>query len=180
VAVAELFAVSSLGTAAIGLAGSLIGGAIAGVVSLLVARQAREAAEHAWIRDSRRQIYDRFLTSAQRLLIACEARDETLDAGYTSFFEAYGTIQTVAELPVVEAARVYAYRLAELKQLIDGHSVLQPAHADRVAQLVRAARHATIDAMRADLGLAGSARPQGAYNPFEGTDLQAVYETGRR
>ena len=175
-----LLALSSFGTAAIGIAGSLVGGAIAGTVSLLVARQARKAAERAWMRDSRRQIYDRFLTAAQRLLIALEARDETLEPAYTSFFEAYGTIQTVAELQVVEAARVYAYRLAELKQLVDGRSVLRPEHADQVAQLVRLARHGTVDAMRADLGLSGSARPQGAYNPFEGTELQQVFEARGR
>jgi hypothetical protein len=178
--VVDLLALSSLGTAAIGLAGSLIGGAIAGTVSLLVARQAREAAERAWMRDSRRQIFDRFLGAAQRLLIALEARDETVEPAYTSFFEVYGTIQTVAELPVVEAARVYAYRLAELKELIDGRSVLGPEHAGPVAQLVRLARHKTIDAMRADLGLAGSARPQGPYNPFVGTDLQQAFESGGR
>jgi hypothetical protein len=34
--------------------------------------------------------------------------------------------------------------------------------------------------MRADLGLAGSARPQGAYNPFTGTDLQQAFEAGGR
>jgi hypothetical protein len=30
------------------------------------------AAERSWMRDSRRAIYDRFLTNAQKLLIACE------------------------------------------------------------------------------------------------------------
>jgi hypothetical protein len=54
-------AVSPYVTAAFGLAGSLIGGTIAGTVSLVVARQARDAAEHSWIRDNRREIYDRFL-----------------------------------------------------------------------------------------------------------------------
>ena len=44
--------------AAFGLAGSLIGGLIAGTVSLRVARQAREAAESSWMRDSRRGIFD--------------------------------------------------------------------------------------------------------------------------
>jgi uncharacterized membrane protein YhiD involved in acid resistance len=68
-----LVAVSAYVTAALGLAGSLIGGAIAGTVSLLVARQAREAAERSLMRDSRREIYyDRFLTNAQRLPLACE------------------------------------------------------------------------------------------------------------
>jgi gas vesicle protein len=110
-------------TAAFGLAGALIGGLIAGTASLLVARQAREAAEKAWIRDSRREIYDRFLTNAQKLLIACEATkngygneeaEETeaaLEAAHIDFFEVYVVVQTVAERPVVDAARVYAYRL---------------------------------------------------------------------
>jgi hypothetical protein len=45
-------------SAAFGLAGALIGGAIAGMVSLKVARDARDAAERNWVRDSRREICD--------------------------------------------------------------------------------------------------------------------------
>lgn len=56
-----------------GLLGAVIGGLTAGVVSLLVAWQTRKAAERAWVRDNRREIYERFLTYAQSLLIACEA-----------------------------------------------------------------------------------------------------------
>jgi hypothetical protein len=51
--------------AVLGFAGALRGGFIAGTVSLLVAKHTRDAAERAWIRDSRRQIYDRFLTAAE-------------------------------------------------------------------------------------------------------------------
>lgn len=161
-------------TAAFGIAGSLIGGAIAGTVSLMVARQAREAAERSWMRDSRREIYDRFLTNAQKLLIAWEGAPQTdeereaADEAHVDFFEVYGVVQTVAERPVVDAARVYAYRLLALSH----HERLDR---QRVAQLVRLARHDTIDAMRAELGLIGSARPPDDFNPFRGTDLEDRY-----
>ena len=87
---------SSYVPAIFGLAGSLIGGFIAGTVSLLVARQARKAAEGTWIRDNRREIYDRLLTYAERLLRACEAykaahRDEdtakaSVESAFTNFW----------------------------------------------------------------------------------------------
>jgi hypothetical protein len=163
-------------TAAFGLAGSLIGGFIAGTVSLLVARQARDAAERGWIRDSRREIYDRFLTNAQTLLIACEGArshsDQAVDAAFNDFFEVYGVVQTVAERPVVDAARVYAYRLRELADALGPSSVLGKESFGRVARLIRLARHDTIDAMRAELGLEGSARPPQDFNPFAGTELE--------
>ena len=179
-----LLAVSAYVTAGFGLAGSLIGGAIAGTVSLLVARQAREAAERSWMRDSRREIYDRFLTNAQKLLIAWEAAAsgteqarEAIEDAHVDFFEVYGVVQTVAERPVVDAARVYAYRLLELS----GPGCRSRGHDNgpRVAQLVRLARHDTIDAMRAELGLAGSARPPADFNPFRGTDLEDDYDARR-
>lgn len=176
--------------AAFGLAGSLIGGAIAGTVSLRVARQARDAAESSWMRDTRREIYGRFLTTAQQLLIACEARriaervEATKHAGeakaaveraHLDFFEVYGVVQTIAQRPVVDAARVYGYRLLELEEGLDARGLLGPGHADRVAQLVRLARHDTIDAMRTELGLAGSARAPDGFDPFQGTDLEGRY-----
>ncbi|HZI74462.1 MAG TPA: hypothetical protein VFD73_10700, partial [Gemmatimonadales bacterium] len=68
---------SSYATAVFGLTGVLIGAFIAGAVSLWVAKQARDAAERAWVRDNRREIYDRFLTYAQTLLIACEEARES-------------------------------------------------------------------------------------------------------
>ncbi len=90
---------SSYAPAIFGLVGSLIGGFIAGTVSLLVARQAREAAEGAWIRDNRREIYDRLLTTGERLLHACEAykyaysvretAQADVESGLTNFFEVY-------------------------------------------------------------------------------------------
>jgi hypothetical protein len=183
-----VFAVSPYVTAAFALAGSLIGGAIAGGVSLMVARQTREAAEAAWVRDSRRGIYDRFLTSAKRLLVAHEAHEtaetrdtqEAVESAYSSFFEAYGTLQTVAELPVVTAARTYAYRLGELYAVQRGAGRLPREKFHEVAQLVRLARHGTIDAMRTDLGLAGSAKPQGEYNPFKDTRLERDFKQGSR
>jgi hypothetical protein len=73
VSASPIAAGSSITTAVFGLVGVLIGAFIAGAVSLWVAKQAREAAERAWIRDNRREIYDRFLTCAQTLLITCEA-----------------------------------------------------------------------------------------------------------
>ena len=172
-----IVAASAYVAAAFGLAGSLIGGLIAGTVSLRVARQAREAAERSWMRDSRREIYDPFLTNAQKLLIACEgsaslsesigAVEDDFRQAYLNFFEVYGVVQTVAERPVVDAARVYAYRLLELAR-----GGLEPARFERVAQLVRFARHETIDAMRTELGLTGSASPPKGFNPFAGTDLE--------
>jgi hypothetical protein len=44
-----------------------------------------------------------------------------------------------------------------------------------VAELVRLARHQTIDAMRAELGLTGSARPPDGFDAFRGTELEGQY-----
>ena len=175
----SLMAVSDYLPAVFGLLGTLVGGATAGFFTLRVAREARDAAERSWMRDSRREIYDRFLTNAQKLLIACEASSslgesrgsdeagEAVKLAHVNFFEVYGVIQTVAERPVVDAARVYAYRLLELSTNRLGDATLE-----RVAQLVRLARHDTIDAMRRELGLTGSARPPDRFNPFAGTELE--------
>ena len=153
-----------------------------------VAKQAREAAERAWVRDNRREIYDRFLTSAQTLLIACEEARESetkeekasVETAHTKFFEVYGVVLTVADRAAVDAARVYAYRLWELKESLDSMSVMGPENFGTVAGLVRNARHDLIDAMRAELGLAGSARLEGKYNPFAGTALEKKYAEGAR
>jgi hypothetical protein len=175
---------SPYASAAIGLLGTLIGGTIAGFVSLRVARQARAAAERSWMRDSRRELYDRLVTSAQQLLIACE-EDEELDGPYRSFLEAYGVIQTVAERPVVVACRVYAYRLLELHTIarrrrgLDARRSLDPNRFGQVAQLVRLARHDAIDTMRADLGLESVGR-RPDFNPFAETDLEREYVDSRR
>ena len=181
-----LIAADSTVTAGVfGLAGSLVGGAVAGTVSFLVARQAREAAESSWLRDNRREIYSRFLTHAQQLLIACEdgmraarsaAARDAVQPPYVSFFDTYGVIQTVAARPVVDTARVYAYRLLALREIVASRGVFGEDEFGRVASLVRTARHDAIDAMRADLGLAGSARPPQRYNPFIGTELAAEYD----
>ena len=178
----DAIAASSVyGPAAFALAGSLIGGFIAGTVALLVARQAREAAERAWVRDSRRATYDRFLTKAQRLLIAslaCRSAPETKDAAeaaYAEFFEVNGVVQTVAEAPLVDAARIYAYRLLRLKETAVGTSTFGADDFNRLGKHVRDARLATIDAMRRELGLTGSVVPDKPYNPFLGTDLAAEY-----
>lgn len=159
----------------------------------MVARQAREAAERAWVRDSRRDIYDRFVTAAQKLLIACEAckavhrkgedndsedskeTEDAVELAHINFFEAYIVVQTVADTRLVDAARVYAYRLWELRESLRSKSVLGPKNFDRVAELVRVARHDTINGMRTELGLAGNIRPPDDYNPFAGTDLGEKY-----
>jgi hypothetical protein len=182
----SVVAVSAYGTALIALAGSLLGGLIAGTVSLLVARQARDAAESAWIRDNRREIYDRFPTRAQKLLIACVAgrRDEgseaSVETAHADFFEAYGVVQTVAEARLVTVARDYAYRLLELENLVGAQDAARREHAALVANLVRRARHDTIDAMRAELGLGGSPWPAEDYNPFAETEYADTYAATRR
>jgi hypothetical protein len=176
-----ILAVSAYGTALIALAGTLLGGLIAGTVSLVVARQAREAAESAWIRDNRREIYDRFLTRAQKLLIACLARQsDAVETAHTDFFEAYGVLQTVAEAPLVTVARDYAYRLLELENVVGAQDAARRDHARLVGDLVRRARHETIDAMRSELGLGGSPWPGADYNPFAGTDYADTYAAARR
>jgi len=170
----------SLIPAVFGFVGTLVGGFIAGFVSLVVSRQARDAAERAWIRDSRRDIYDRFLTCGQRLLIACEDQDRTsrgkrseaVEAAHVDFFEVYGVVQTVAERPVVDVARTYGYRLLALKEMLEGKGSVGLDQFDNVARLVRDARHDTIDAMRTELGLTGSARPPAQFDPFRGTQVR--------
>ena len=173
-----------------GLAGSLIGGFIAGTISLLVARQARAAAEGAWIRDNRREIYDRLLTCAERLLHACEAYREALgdkgtvkenvESTFTKYFEVYGVVQTVADMRLVQAVRVHAYRLWELAASLGSGSVMGPENFSLVMKLVRDARHDVIEAMRAELGLDDGIRPAADYNPFAGTELEEKYARAER
>lgn len=181
---------SSNVAAVAGLLGALIGGFIAGTASILVARQARKAGERAWIRDNRREIYDRLLTYAQELLIACEAYKDArrhkgavkanVESAFTNFWEAYGVVQTVADTPLVEAARVYGYRLWELATSLGSTSVMGPENFRRVAELVRDARHDMISAMRAELGLSGGVRPITDVNPFAGTNLEEKYAMAPR
>ena len=168
-----------------GLVGALIGGLSAGLVSLRVATQAREGAERAWIRDNRRELYDRFLTCAQELLIASERAlrqgpSERLEATYEAFFGAYGVIQTVAQEAVLEAARKYAYRLQELKSELDAMNPSGVEYFESVARQVRFARHDAIDAMRADLELSGSARPPDDYDAFSGTGIETQRAAARK
>ena len=156
--------VAATNPAVYGLVGSLIGGFIAGSVSLLVAWQARAASERAWVRDNRREIYDRFLTAAQRLLIATEraaaGKPAVLDAAYEGFFETWGVVQTVSERAVVDAARDYVYGLQHLYGEVDRGLTGGLTRFERAALDVQEQRRKTIDAMRKELGLKGSARPE--------------------
>jgi len=149
-----------MSSAVYALLGSLVGGLVAGTFSFLLAWQTRKTAEQAWVRDNRREIYDRFLTHGQALLIALvephpdPSPDELHDA-YVAFMSAYAVVQAVAERSVVDAARTYGYKLGRLKQLIDAGA----PDAYTVAAQVRLDRQAAIDAMRLELGLTGSAKP---------------------
>jgi hypothetical protein len=51
-------------------------------------------------------------------------------------------------------------RLEALKSILDGHDWFEPSRFDQIAGFARDARQDTIDAMRADLDLKGSAKPQ--------------------
>jgi hypothetical protein len=135
-----------------GLAGSLIGGSIAAFVSLRVARETRDAAEGAWVRDSRRETYDRFLTTGQQYLIACQSRtDDAIKAAGVEFYAAYGVVQTVADMSVVEAARIYTRRLEELERIALRQNTKWGPVANVLVASCRDARHDVIDAMRSDL-----------------------------
>jgi len=176
---------SSLDPAVFGLLGAVIGGVMAGGASLWVAWEARKAAESAWMRDNRRAIYDRFLTCAQMLLLACEAYKDphrqageakaNLESAFTSFWEVYGVVQTVADTRLFEIARIYGYRLWELATSLGSTSVMGKEHFGAVDSLVRDARHATIVAMREELGL-GRVDLVSYINPFAGTPLEAEYD----
>jgi hypothetical protein len=142
------------------LLGSLVGGFVTGTFSLLLSSQTRKAAERAWVRDNRREIYDRFLTHGQELLIALveprpDPSPDELHEAYVAFMGAYAVVQAVAERAVVDAARSYGYNLGELKQRIDARAT----DASSVAAQVRLDRQAAIDAMRLELGLTGTAKP---------------------
>jgi hypothetical protein len=172
---------------AFGLVGAVLGGLIAGATSRSVARNALDAAEAAWMRDNRRDLFDRFLSSAQRLLIASQDSwkdpDDQLSANArvaagAEFWAVYGVIQTLADKEVVDAARVYAYRLQELENLINTTSRLGRERFYPVTREVRSARHDTIDKMRREFGLTESVRPDPDFNPFEGTPLERPWATG--
>lgn len=186
-----LAAGSSLVPAVFGLVGALIGGVMAGGASLLIAWQARKAAERAWMRDNRREIYDRFLTSAQMLLLACEAYKDArpqqeeaeeakanVESAFASFWGAYSVLQTVADTRLFEIVRIYGYRLWELATSLGSTSVMGPENFGAVAQLIPGARRNTVAAMRGELGLGGS--PVSDINPFEGTPLEKKYAEAER
>lgn len=72
---------------------------------------------------ARREIYARFLACAQRLLIVCEAAwlsntegaEASVETAYAEFFEAYAEMQILGDNTMVDRARIYTYRLWELK-----------------------------------------------------------------
>lgn len=171
--------------AAFGLVGSLIGGGIAATVSLVLAGQARSEARSGWIRHNRREIYDRFLTDAQKLLVACEDYKESqpedaesaIKRADSELVEGYAVMQIVADRRVVDAARVQVYRLGWLKDLTLKHlkSADEPQDYSRMVALSRESRHDTIDAMREELGLSGSVSLTKRFDPFAGTDLKNKY-----
>jgi hypothetical protein len=171
-------------TGLFGLFGVLVGGLIAGGVSLVVARQARDAAEASWMRDTRRQVYADFLAKGQALhSLVVDAgvggrktdTDVAIAAAYSDVMEAYAVVQTVADQPVVDASRVYAYRLQELEAIGRSSVSLGYTNYDQVSTLVRKARHKVVDTMRTSLQLAGSAEPADGFNPFDDTTLKGAY-----
>lgn len=174
--------------AGFGLIGTLVGAGIAGGFSLRIAREARTTAEHEWIRENRREIYDRYLVGAQTLHLACEeafrpgAPDggEAVRTAFAAMLNTYSVVQTVAERQVIDAARVYTYRLIELRDVLEGKGIVGRERFGEIAQLVRAARHDAIDAMRDDLALQDSARPGKDFNPFGETPFAAAWAVRRR
>jgi hypothetical protein len=174
---------SSIIPAAVGLVGVLVGVLASGAVSLLVAKQSREAAERAWIRDNGRDIWVRFLTCADRLLIACEAawKSETegaetsVETADAEFSKAYVGMQIFGDNTMVDRARIYAYRLLELKASLGSTSVMDRENFHKVASLIRVAREDMFDAIRAGLGVGSRVRPDVTYNPFAGTELEEKY-----
>ncbi len=176
--------------------GSVIGVLIAGGFNVVVARQTREAAKSAWIRQRRSEVYERYFTTAQALLAACQSAYKTAQSGepgaalvhgkaavetaYTEFFGVYGVLQTVAEPEVVSAARIYAYRLEELyKGLMYERTVWGLRTFDLVGPLVRLSRHDMLEATRGEIDVDGSVRPRESVNAFEGTPLEQDYKAGR-
>jgi hypothetical protein len=176
---------SPLVIAAIGLIGSLIGGGIAATVSLVIAKQARDEARAEWIRNNRRDIYDRFLTSAQELLIACvhyrelppKEAESAIKEADLKLFSAHVVVQTVADRGVAGAARIHAYRLMRLEQLtLDAlGSNIAPRNHSKIAPLSRESRHATIEAIREELGLTDGIDLASGFDPFSGTELEGQY-----
>jgi hypothetical protein len=83
----------------------------------------------------------------------------------------YAVVQILASERVVGAARIYGYRILALERLGLRGNVGETWFND-IGQLVRLARHDTIEAMRAELDLPGSARPDDGFDEFRGTEFQ--------
>jgi hypothetical protein len=163
--------------AGIALLGTLIGGGIAAWSNLSLARRTRDENRHQWIRDQRATLYDRYLSEGQGVLVACvnrgmlshERSAPRIDT--SKLMGIYAVVQILASKPVVDAARIYGYRILALERLGLRGNVDETSF-DEIGQLVRAARHDTIEAMRAELELPGSARPDDGFDEFRGTEFQ--------
>jgi hypothetical protein len=162
---------------------------VAATAGLVGGWQVRKGAERAWLRDSRREIFDRFLAAGQALLAACEdafepgyfqnpARMEPpslspeVRASLANLFAVYPVIQTVAESDVAMAARVYTWRLWELSESLRFRSVIENYDDETfkdVAAAVRTARHDTIQAMRRNLRVGPIDIDDDTFNPSRAT-----------
>ena len=97
-------------------------------------------------------------------------------------------VLAIADSAVVAAARDYAYQLWELKSMLDRPptSVMKftTKNFEAVDKAIRLARHGMIDAIRVELKVGGSARPdetKGKYNPFrDDTKLGPKYAARKR
>jgi hypothetical protein len=99
------------------------------------------------------------------------------------FWEAYSVLLTVADSALANAARTYAYRLQEARESLRSKSVMPPDRFDRVTPLIRKGRHATINAMRVELGLEKTSWPKAetVVDAGEGvlTPVREAYPQGR-
>ena len=138
------------------------------------------------------------MANAQALLIACQAYERSqrdspggsdvspdariaVEKAHGDFFEIYVIVQTVAERTVVDAAARLRVPAAGAEAELTSSGVLGREYFLRVAQLVRDARQATVEAMRSDLGLLDGAGLGEDVDAFAGTDLAGIpYSASKR
>jgi len=164
--------------AAIGVIGSLVGGVIVAVVSLVLARQARTENRRQWVRDERREAFARYLSAGQATLDACQKRgplsNATDNVDTSSLSGTYAVVQIVADEDVVAAARTLMYRLLVLAGFRVGAHGTEDEFFE-ISKLVRRARHATIDAMRKELEQSPFPAPEETFDAFRGTDFEGRF-----